>query len=153
MRFSTKDHEAVNKLEELLKHTEDAETSLFDRNDVFQRLSEAKESLNGLSFEELLRKDMKIVESSNMNICTSAITGTLLTDLSLKDKTDELKLFCDNPPDAAIFSESSQRLFHGLVLLSVDTRIPNNLRRQLAIFCTNKHLMRTVSGRTLCAFC
>lgn len=146
-RFNAKDYEAVNKLEVLLKYTPDAETSLFDRNEVYQRLVEARGSLDGLSFEELLRKDMKMVESltdNNLAICIPAIHGTKLTDLSLKDQLDKLKMFCQNPPKSAVFSESRPRLFNAIVLLSVDNRIPNNLQRQLALYCENKLLMRTV---------
>lgn len=143
-----KDYEAVNKLEDLLKHTTDAESSLFERNDVYGRLVEAKNSLDGLTFNELLRKDMKIVESvtdNNLAICISAITGTKLTELALKDNLNELKSFCNNPPTSAVFSDSRPRLFNAVVLLSMDNRIPNNLQRQLALYCANKHLMRTVT--------
>ncbi len=148
-RFNAKDYEAVNKLEVLLKYTPDAETSLFDRNEVYQRLVEAKNSLDGLSFEELLRKDMKMVESltdNNLAICIPGIHGTKLTELSLKDQLDKLKAFSQNPPKSAVFSESRPRLFNAIVLLSVDNRIPNNLNRQLALYCENKLLMRTVSS-------
>lgn len=155
-RFNFKDYEAINKLEDLLKHTSDAETSLFDRNEVYHRLVDAKNSLDGLSFSELLRKDMKIVESisdHNLAICISSITGTLLTELSLKDNIYELKVFCNEPPKSAIFSENRTRMFNALVLLSLDNRIPNNLRRQLSLYCTNKHLMRTVmKKRIICKF-
>lgn len=148
-RFNVKDYEAVNKLEDLLKHSSEAEASLFDRNEVYQRLMEARNSLDGLSFTELLRKDMKIVESSsdnNLAICISSLTGTLLTEMSLKDRLGEMKSFCDNPPSSAIFSYSRPRMFNAIVLMSLDDRIPNNLRRQLSLYCTNKHLMRTVSA-------
>ena len=138
----------MNKLEDLLKHTADAESSLFDRNDVYQRLVEAKNSLDGLTFNELLRKDMKIVESIsdiNLAICIPSITGTKLTELELKEKIGDLKAFCNNPPSSAVFSDSRLRLFNAVVLLSMDNRIPNNLQRQLAVYCENKHLMRTVN--------
>lgn len=147
-RFNVKDYEAVSKLEDLLKHTSEAESSLFDRNDVYQRLVDAKNSIEGLTFKELLRMDMKMVESAsdnNLAICISSLTGTLLTELSLKDKLNEMKSFCENPPSSAIFSHSRQRFFNAIVLMSLDNRIPNNLRRQLSLYCTNKHLMRSVS--------
>lgn len=108
---------------------------------------EAKNSLDGLSFNELLRKDMKIVESiadNNLAICIPAITGTKLTELSLKEKLADLKEFSQNPPASAVFSEGRPRLFNAVVLLSMDNRIPNNLQRQLALYCENKLLMRTV---------
>lgn len=108
---------------------------------------EAKNSLDGLSFNELLRKDMKIVESiadNNLAICIPAITGTKLTELSLKEKLADLKEFSQNPPVSAVFSEGRPRLFNAVVLLSMDNRIPNNLQRQLALYCENKLLMRTV---------
>lgn len=131
----------------MLKHTAEAESSLFDRNDVYRRLLEARSSLDGLTFNDLLRKDMKLVESvcdSNLAICIPTISGTKLTDLSLKDKLNELRDFCNNPPASAIFSESRPRFFNAIVLLSADNRISNNLQRQLAVYCNNKHLMRTV---------
>lgn len=148
-RFNAKDCEAINKLEDLMKHPADVEPSLYDRNEVYQRLVTAKNSLDGLSFEDLLRKDMKIVESisdNNLAICISSVTGILLTEMSLRDKSKELKNFCDQPPKTAAFSDQSRpRMFNAIILMSLDNRIPNNLRRQLAIFCPNKHLMRTVS--------
>lgn len=119
-RFNAKDYEAVNKLEVLLKYTPDAESSLFDRNEVFQRLVEAKGSLDGLSFEELLRKDMKMVESitdNNLAICIPSIYGTKLTELSLKDQIDKLKSFCQRPPKSVVFSKSRPRIFNAIVLL------------------------------------
>ncbi|OTF80375.1 hypothetical protein BLA29_005188, partial [Euroglyphus maynei] len=149
-RFNAKDYEAINKLEDLMKHPADVEPSLYDRNEVYQRLVAAKNSLDGLSFEDLLRKDMKIVESisdNNLAICISSITGILLTEMSLRDKLKELKNYCDRPPKtAASFSDQSRpRMFNAIILMSLDNRIPNNLRRQLAIFCPNKHLMRTIA--------
>lgn len=148
-RFNAKDYEAINKLEDLMKHPADSEPSLYDRNEVYQRLVAAKNSLDGLSFEDLLRKDMKIVESisdNNLAICISSVTGILLTEMSLRDKLKELKNYSNQPPKTAVFSDQSRpRTFNAIILMSLDNRIPNNLRRQLAIFCSNKHLMRTVS--------
>lgn len=147
-RFNATDHEAVNQLEDLLKHSAEAEASLFDRNEVYQRLVDAKNSLEGMSFHDLLRKDMKIVESltdNKMAICMSSITGTLLTELSLRDKIRDLKSYCDHPPATVTFSDPNRpRVFNAIVLMSLDDRIANNLRRQLALYCTNKILMKTV---------
>lgn len=148
-RYNNKDCEAITNLENRMKHPSDAEPSLYDRNEVYQRLVSAKNSLENLSFEELLRKDMKMVESVadiNLAICISAITGVLLTEMSLRDKFKNLKNFCNNPPKSAVFSESRPRVFSAIILLTIDNRIQNNLRRQLGIFCTNKHLMRTVNS-------
>ncbi|KAH7643619.1 hypothetical protein HUG17_5981 [Dermatophagoides farinae] len=148
-RFNAKDYEAINKLEDLMKHPADSEPSLYDRNEVYQRLVAAKNSLDGLSFEDLLRKDMKIVESisdNNLAICISSVTGILLTEMSLRDKLKELKNYSNQPPKTAVFSDQSRpRTFNAIILMSLDNRIPNNLRRQLAIFCSNKHLMRTIA--------
>ncbi|UXI16122.1 testis-expressed sequence 2 protein-like [Sarcoptes scabiei] len=148
-RFNSSDNEAINKLENLMKYPFDNDSSIYDRNEVYQRLITAKNSTEGLAFSDLLRKDMKIVESisdTNLVICICSMTGILLTEMSLRDKLKDLKDFCNNPPKSKTFLRKSQsRVFTAIVLMSLDNRIENNLRRQLAIYCTNKHLIRTVS--------
>ena len=56
MRFNSKDIEIAEKLETYLGN--DAPT----RQEVYQQLIYAKNNINCLTFEEILRKDLKIIE-------------------------------------------------------------------------------------------
>ena len=95
----------------------------------------AKNSINNLTFEELLLKDRKVVP--NTRIIISSISGKLVSELGLEDKLQRLQEFASN---------ASNR-FEAVVILGIDNSNTDRIRRDLAVFTTNGNLLQTVLSK------
>lgn len=127
-RFCDKDISVAERLESAL------EVDSSTRSEVYQQLVKAKNSINNLNFEEILQKDMKVIEiSGNLKIIVSSISGTLASNLNLNDKRKLLQQF------------SSINKYDAIVMLGIENNTTDAIKRDLAVFTTNNTLLQSVS--------
>jgi inorganic pyrophosphatase/exopolyphosphatase len=127
-RFSDRDVSAVERLESILG------SEIAMRSEVYQQLIKAKNSINNLSVEQLLRKDMKVIEcSANLKIAVSSISGTLVSNIISDDKQKLIEQFLIN------------NKYETIVILGIDNNSIDSIRRDLAVFTKNNTLMMNVS--------
>jgi inorganic pyrophosphatase/exopolyphosphatase len=97
-------------------------------------LIKAKNSINNLSVEQLLRKDMKAIEcSANLKIAVSSISGTLVSKIISNDEQKLIEQFLFN------------NKYEAIVILGIDNSSIDSIRRDLAVFTKNNALMMNVS--------
>jgi len=127
-RFSDRDVSAVERLESILG----SEVAM--RPEVYHQLIKAKNSINNLSVEQLLRKDMKVIEcSTNLKIAVSSISGALVSNIISDDKQKLIEQFLSN------------NKYEAIVILGIDNNSIDSIRRDLAVFTKNNTLMMNVS--------
>ncbi|XP_022253896.1 exopolyphosphatase PRUNE1-like isoform X2 [Limulus polyphemus] len=117
-RLTSKDVEMVTKLETVLEDVK--------RVEIFEALQKAKFDVSGLTVNEMLRKDLKVIEGNGFRIAISSIPGPL-EDLEVKPKVrDYLEEFL------------TQNNYHGLVILAVSfDNKTGKVQRQTAVYSTN----------------
>jgi len=135
-RFNELDIEMAKQLESLL-----VDYYAHSRDEVFQQLLDAKNSISSLTFKEILLKDMKLVNAmgDNLKVITSSISGRLVGDLI---RTNEQQAIND-------LKEFSIEHNYSLILIMGIQMNPNSIQRDLAIYSTNDHLLDKVSQTLL----
>ena len=126
MRFNSKDIEIAEKLETYLGN--DAPT----RQEVYQQLIYAKNNINCLTFEEILRKDLKIIEKPKGKMAVASISGVLLSKLKLEEKLKALE------------SCSYINNYSAIVLLSIKNDVPSQIEREICVFSVNYNFLNLV---------
>ncbi|XP_013793043.1 exopolyphosphatase PRUNE1-like isoform X2 [Limulus polyphemus] len=130
-RATEKDINIVIKLETKLEKV--------TRIEVFEALQKAKFDLSGLTFEEMLRKDLKVVEGNKFRIAIPSIPG-FLEDLKAEPKLS-----------IAMEEFITQNNYHGLVIMTIhhnsETR---KVQRQIAVYSPDpvikEQIVNTLKG-------
>lgn len=130
-RFNEVDIQIAEKLESILK-----DYSL-SRNEVYNQLQDAKNSIATLTFKEILLKDMKLVNPfDNLKAITSSISGRLVGNLILSEQQDQI---------LADLKEFSNEHNCSLVLImGINRNNLNSIERDMAIYSSNDNLLKKV---------
>lgn len=131
-RFNEIDVQIVDRLEHILK-----DYSLV-RKDVFNQLEEAKNSIDTLTFKEILQKDMKLINPfDNLKVITSSISGQLVCDLLLNNEKQEQIL-----NDLKEFS--NEHNYSLILIMAIKGNGLNSIQRDMAIYSSNDNLLKKV---------
>ncbi|XP_076337616.1 exopolyphosphatase PRUNE1-like isoform X2 [Tachypleus tridentatus] len=130
-RVTQKDIDIVTKLETKLEKVE--------RIEVFEALQKAKLDISGLTIEEMLRKDLKVVEGNKFRIAMPSISG-FLEDLKAKPKLS-----------IALEEYITKNNYHGLVIMTIHHNTETQkVQRQIAVYSPNpvikEQLVNTLKG-------
>ncbi|XP_006168504.1 exopolyphosphatase PRUNE1 isoform X2 [Tupaia chinensis] len=126
-KATPKDKTYVEKLEALFP-------DLPKRSDIFDSLQKAKFDVSGLTTEQMLRKDQKVIYRQGTKVAISAIYMDLEAFLQRSDLLTDLHAFCQA---------------HGcdvLVAMTIFFNAHNEPVRQLAIFCPHEALRMMICG-------
>ncbi|NXX19408.1 PRUN1 Exopolyphosphatase, partial [Podargus strigoides] len=102
------------------------------RDTIFQALQEAKFDVSGLTTEQMLRKDLKVLSGDELLLAISAIYVDLETFLSRPGLLQDLEGFCQ------------ARGYTGLVAMAISFNERNEPSRQLAIYSRREALRSAV---------
>ncbi|XP_061872217.1 exopolyphosphatase PRUNE1 [Colius striatus] len=102
------------------------------RDSIFQALQEAKFDVSGLTTEQMLRKDLKVLSGDELLLAVSAVYVDLETFLRRPGLLRDLEAFCH------------ARGYAGLVAMSISFSQHNEPSRQLAVYSQNETLRSTV---------
>ncbi|NWW96205.1 PRUN1 Exopolyphosphatase, partial [Rhynochetos jubatus] len=102
------------------------------RDTVFQALQAAKFDVSGLTTEQMLRKDLKVVSGGELLLATSAIYVDLETFLRRPGLLQDLDAFC------------RARGYAGLVAMMISFNERNEPSRQLAVYSRHETLRGAV---------
>ncbi|XP_054035556.1 exopolyphosphatase PRUNE1, partial [Dryobates pubescens] len=102
------------------------------REEVFEALQAAKFDVSGLSTEQMLRKDLKVVHGEGLALAISGIYLPLETFLARPNLLQDLEGFCQ------------ARGYQGLVAMSISYSQQQEPRRQLAAYSQHQALLSTV---------
>ncbi|XP_051901713.1 exopolyphosphatase PRUNE1 isoform X2 [Pristis pectinata] len=103
------------------------------RATVFDALQEAKFDISGLTTEQMLRKDLKVVFGGDLRLAISAIYLTLEDFLARPCVKNELEEFCQT------------RGYDVLVTMTISFNEKKEPSRQLAVYSPCSHLRELVS--------
>ncbi|KAM8787332.1 exopolyphosphatase PRUNE1 isoform 2-T2 [Rhynchonycteris naso] len=126
-KATLKDFKYVEKLEALFP-------DLPKRNDIFNSLQKAKFDVSGLTTEQMLRKDQKIIFRQGIKVAISTIYMDLEAFLQRSDLITDLHAFCQ------------AHNYDVLVTMTIFFNTQNDPVRQLAIFCPHAALQMTICG-------
>ncbi|XP_049661666.1 bcl-2/adenovirus E1B 19 kDa-interacting protein 2-like protein isoform X4 [Accipiter gentilis] len=107
---------------------------LLARNAIFEALQAAKFDVSGLTTEQMLRKDLKVLSSDELVLAVSAIYVDLETFLCRPNLLQDLDAFCQ------------ARGYTGLVAMTISFNERNEPSRQLAVYSRCETLRSTVTG-------
>lgn len=124
-KVTPKDTEYVTLLESMFP-------SLQRRDVIFDQLQKAKFDVTGLTSEQVLRKDLKALNSREISLAISAIYMTLEVFLQIPDLQQELSSFCQ---------KHGYNVWVGMAIAFSDQGEP---RRQLAVYSPDGHLRELV---------
>ncbi|NXX76982.1 PRUN1 Exopolyphosphatase, partial [Urocolius indicus] len=103
------------------------------RDSIFQALQDAKFDVSGLTTEQMLRKDLKVLSADELLLAVSAIYVDLESFLRRPGLLQDLEAFC------------RARGYEGLVAMTISFSQHNEPSRQLAVYSQNETLRSTVS--------
>ena len=107
------------------------------REDIYNQLTNAKNSVAGFTFKEMIFKDMKLIEPfNNFNVIVSSISGQLVSELIASEQHDQL---LDDLKEI-----SNENNYSIIVIMGITSQNLNNLKRDLAIFSSNDYLLKKV---------
>ncbi|XP_077562473.1 uncharacterized protein LOC144178467 isoform X4 [Haemaphysalis longicornis] len=126
-KTTAKDLEVISRLQSLLPE--------LNKEEVFKPLSRAKANVDGLTLDELLRKDLKAVCSSAKRIAISSVPG-------------ELKNICqENTMEAELDKFCKTHGYSALIILAVAVEEKSNsVQRQLAVFSSDIMLKQQLTS-------
>lgn len=129
-KTTAKDLEVISRLQSLLPE--------LNKEEVFKPLSRAKANVDGLTLDELLRKDLKAVCSSAKRIAISSVPG-------------ELKSICqENTMEAELDKFCKTHGYSALIILTVAVEEKSNsVQRQLAVFSSDIMLKQQLTSTLL----
>ncbi|XP_059836300.1 exopolyphosphatase PRUNE1 isoform X1 [Hypanus sabinus] len=125
-KVTPKDSEYVAHLESRFHH-------LPPRATIFDALQKAKFDVSGLTTEQMLRKDLKVVFGGDLRLATSAVYLTLEDFLARPCVKKELEEFCQ------------MKGYDVLVTMTISFNEEKEPSRQLAIYSPCSHLRELVS--------
>ncbi|XP_028912089.1 exopolyphosphatase PRUNE1 isoform X2 [Ornithorhynchus anatinus] len=99
---------------------------------IFQVLQEAKFDVSGLTTEQMLRKDLKVISGEGGTLALSAIYLTLEAFLQRADLALELAAFCQG------------RGYDGLVAMTISFDASGRPTRHIVVFCPHAELRAAV---------
>ncbi|XP_030043374.1 exopolyphosphatase PRUNE1 [Microcaecilia unicolor] len=107
-----------------------------ERSATFESLQKAKFDVSGLTTEQMLRKDLKVLSGEDINLAISAVYINLEAFLPRKDLHQDLRTFCqrhgyDILVTMMIAFNESQEPFRQLAVYSRDERIRESVCRSL----------------------
>ncbi|XP_063109078.1 exopolyphosphatase PRUNE1 isoform X2 [Cavia porcellus] len=126
-KATLKDKKYVEKLESLFP-------DLPDRDEIFDCLQKAKFDVSGLTTEQMLRKDQKVVYRQGIKVAVSAVYMDLVAFLQRPDLLTDLGTFCQAHSCDA------------LVTMTIFFNTHNEPVRQLAVFCPHVALRMMICG-------
>lgn len=101
-------------------------------DDIFRELTAAKSNVSSLTSEQLLRKDVKVVEGQDVTVAISSVPMSVKSYLERPDVYETLKLHCANQSYAAI------------VIMGI-TIMEDSVTRDIAVFSENGELKKKVA--------
>ncbi|XP_054160250.1 uncharacterized protein LOC128958421 isoform X2 [Oppia nitens] len=128
-KYSERDKNVIKELESII------EDKSISRSECYKQLSNAKNSTNHLTFEQLLFKDKKMV--ANTRIIISSISGQLVSNMDLESKRT---LFYE-------LSSNENYRFEAIILLGIDNTNNDCIGRDLAVFTKNTSLMTKITSK------
>uniref|UniRef100_A0A224YYL0 Exopolyphosphatase n=1 Tax=Rhipicephalus zambeziensis TaxID=60191 RepID=A0A224YYL0_9ACAR len=129
-KTTAKDLEVVSKLQALLPD--------LSKEEVFKPLCRAKSNVEGLTLDELLRKDLKAVCSSTKRIAISSVPGELKNICQENTMEAELGKFCKTHGYSALI----------ILAIAVEEKC-NSVQRQLAVFSSDIVLKQQLTSTLL----
>ncbi|NXT00063.1 PRUN1 Exopolyphosphatase, partial [Jacana jacana] len=102
------------------------------RDTIFEALQGAKFDVSGLTTEQMLRKDLKVLSSDELVLAVSAIYVDLETFLRRPGLVQDLDAFCQ------------ARGYAGLVAMTISYNEHNEPSRQLAVYSRHEPVRSTV---------
>ncbi|XP_049271601.1 uncharacterized protein LOC119394114 isoform X2 [Rhipicephalus sanguineus] len=129
-RTTAKDLEMVSKLQAVLPD--------LNKEEVFKPLCRAKSNVEGLTLDELLRKDLKVVCSSAKRIALSSVPAELKSICQENTMEAELGKFCKTHGYSALI----------ILTIAVDEK-SNSVQRQLAVFSPDIVLKQQLTSTLL----
>ncbi|XP_037279179.2 uncharacterized protein LOC119172245 isoform X2 [Rhipicephalus microplus] len=129
-KTTVKDLEMVSKLQALLPD--------LGKEEVFKPLCRAKSNVQGLTLDELLRKDLKAVCSSSKRIAISSVPGELKNICQENTMEAELGKFCKTHGYSALI----------ILTIAVEEK-SNSVQRQLAVFSSDIVLKQQLTSTLL----
>ena len=110
------------------------------RQATFQSLIEAKNSVAGFTFKEMLFKDMKLLEPfDGLRVATASISGQLVGDL-LCGEQQEQRL-------ADLKAISGEQGYSLVLLMGITSQNLNSIKRDLAVYSLSDRLLQQVRYR------
>lgn len=131
-KATLKDKEYVEKLEALFP-------DLPERNEIFDCLQKAKFDVSGLTTEQMLRKDQKVIYTQGVKAAISAVYMDLVAFLQRPNLLQDLSTFCQAHSCDA------------LVAMTIFFNVHNEPVRQLAVFCPHVALRIMICGALECS--
>lgn len=139
-RFSALDVQITEKLEGLL------EQQSLSRQLTYQALIEAKNSVAGFTFKEMLFKDQKLLEPfDGLRVCTASISGRLAGEL-LGGEQQAQRL-------AELKAISVDQGYSLVLIMGITSQDLNSIKRDLALFSLNDRLLQKVRYWPLAGYC
>ncbi|KAM6167274.1 exopolyphosphatase PRUNE1 isoform 2-T2 [Erethizon dorsatum] len=126
-KATPKDKKYVEKLEVLFP-------DLPERNEIFDCLQKAKFDVSGLTTEQMLRKDQKVIYRQGVKAAISAVYMDLAAFLQRPDLLADLGTFCQ------------AHSYDALVAMTIFFDTHNEPVRQLAVFCPHVSLRMMICG-------
>ncbi|XP_041429598.1 exopolyphosphatase PRUNE1 [Xenopus laevis] len=124
-KVTPKDTEYVTSLESMFP-------SLPPRGAVFDSLQKAKFDVSGLTIDQMLRKDLKVLISRDINLAISALYMTLEDFMEMENLESDLRLFCQ------------RNRYNVLVSMAITFTSDNEPVRQIAVYSQREELRRVV---------
>ncbi|XP_004632547.1 exopolyphosphatase PRUNE1 [Octodon degus] len=131
-KATPKDKEYVEKLEALFP-------DLPERNEIFDCLQKAKFDVSGLTTEQMLRKDQKVIYTQGVKAAISAVYMDLVAFLQRPGLLQDLSALCQAHSCDA------------LVAMTIFFNTHNEPVRQLAVFCPQVALRMMICGALECS--
>lgn len=104
---------------------------------TYQTLIEAKNSVAGFTFKEMLFKDLKLLEPyDGLRVATASISGQLVGDL-----------LCGEQQEQRLVDLKAISVEHGyslVLIMGITSQDLNSIKRDLAVYSLNDRLLRKV---------
>nr|XP_033779047.1 exopolyphosphatase PRUNE1 [Geotrypetes seraphini] len=110
-----------------------------ERSATFELLQKAKFDVSGLTTEQMLRKDLKVLSEEDINLAMSAIYVNLEAFLQRKDLHRDLSTFCQ------------RHGYNVLVTMMIAFSERHEPFRQLAVYSRDERLRKSVCGALECS--
>lgn len=122
-RVTNKDIEVASKLESLLKNV--------NKEEIYQEIQNAKFDVSDLTFDELLRKDLKVISNNITSIAISSLPVLLQTVKNSEGIESILNSFC------------SKFNYNAIVMMGVNIDVQaSEIKRDLGIYSSSSDLQQ-----------
>ncbi|XP_023223877.1 uncharacterized protein LOC111625080 [Centruroides sculpturatus] len=123
-RVTSKDMEIASKLESLLKDV--------NKEEIFQEIKKAKFDVSDLTFDELLRKDLKVISNNTINIAISSLPMLLQSVKTSENIESTVNHFC------------SKFQYNAVVMMGINIKTETEIKRDIGIYSPLSDLQQQI---------